>query len=307
MDDKPVLSDLEIACYRFSLRATQPIVLPVYKGSTFHGGFGHALNRIGKRFRNYFFTSSSKQHPNNRKALPKPFMLIPPLEEKTRYLPGEEMHCGLMLFGEAIRHFMIAFAALEHLGRELGLGRDQGRFQIHAVEQLSLNEPHRLFLDDTWYPPAKPISARKIINAHQIDAGQVTLHLVTRLRLKNNNRLVREPPSFAIFFDRLMGRINTLAAFYGGGMLMSRHKKHFLLQSAAMIHRDHLSTTARWSERERPPKPGKAEMSFGGLMGMVVYHGNLRPFIPWMVLGQWTGIGGKTSFGLGLYEMEVTK
>jgi hypothetical protein len=305
MDEKSVLSDLEIACYRFSLRATQPIVLPVYKGSTFHGGFGHALNRIGKRFRNYFFTSSSKQHPNNRKALPKPFMLIPPLEEKTRYLPGEEMHCGLMLFGEAIRHFMIAFAALEHLGRELGLGRDQGRFQIHAVEQLSLNEPHRLFLDDTWYPPAKPISARKIINAHQIDAGQVTLHLITRLRLKNNNRLVREPPSFAIFFDRLMGRTNTLATFYSGNVAIAPSMKQQLLKLAETVKIDHNHTTARWQDWSRPYKRGTEKMSFGGLLGEIGYIGELRPFIPWLALGQWIGVGGKTSFGLGLYHLTL--
>jgi CRISPR/Cas system endoribonuclease Cas6 (RAMP superfamily) len=45
-------------------------------------------------------------------------------------------------------------------------------------------------------------------------------------------------------------------------------------------------------------------MSFGGLLGEIGYAGELAPFIPWLTLGQWTGIGGKTSFGLGLYNLD---
>jgi CRISPR/Cas system endoribonuclease Cas6 (RAMP superfamily) len=46
-------------------------------------------------------------------------------------------------------------------------------------------------------------------------------------------------------------------------------------------------------------------MSFGGLLGETVYTGELSPFVPWLALGQWVGVGGKTSFGLGLYQLEI--
>ena len=48
-------------------------------------------------------------------------------------------------------------------------------------------------------------------------------------------------------------------------------------------------------------------MPFGGLLGETVYRGELAPFIPWLTLGQWIGVGGKTSFGLGLYELNYSQ
>lgn len=297
--------DLPIACFRFSLRVTHPIALPVYKGSTFHGGFGHALNRVGRRFRDYLFRPPARKNENGRQAMPKPFMLIPPLEEKTLYSPGDEMQCGLILFGEAIRHFMIAFAALESLGQDLGLGKNEGRFRIEAVEQLTLDGSIALFEDEHWHSEPAPVLASEILGAHQIDARHVTLSLITRLRLKNDNVLVREPPPFPIFFDRLIGRINSLSALHGSGVLIPPREKWSMLRTAEDVRMDRSGTTARWAEWARPPKPGKEEMSFGGLLGVIVYTGDLKPFIPWLALGQWTGVGGKTSFGLGKYNMEI--
>lgn len=305
MDDLPGPPDLEIACYQFLFRVTHPISLPEYKGSTFHGGFGHALARIGRRFLDYFFASPASGNRHSRQVLPKPFMLVPPLEEKRFYDPGDEMQCGLILFGEAIRHFMIAFAAMESLGQDLGLGRSEGRFRIESVDQLTLDGPHRLFADDDWFPGPEPVRARKVLEIHRIESRRADLSLATRLRLKHNNLLVREAPSFSVLFGRLAGRINSLAAFYGGGMLMPPSEKREMLEAAKAIRLDPLRTTARWVEWTRPAKPGKEEMSFGGLLGEIGYIGEMTPFTPWLALGQWTGLGGKTSFGLGLYHLEI--
>jgi len=297
--------DLQIACFSFHLRVTHPIVLPVYKGSTFRGGFGQALARIGTRFRDYFFASPGSVSQDSGQALPKAFMLIPPLEEKRLYAPEDDMQCGLILFGEAIRHFMIAFAALENLGQDLGLGRDGGRFQIQSVDQLTLHGPHRLMAGDKWFPAPEPMYARDILETQRIESNSVGLSLATRLRLKHNNTLVREAPCFSVLFDRLAGRINSLSAFYGSGMLMPPSQKRDMLEAAKAIRLDPSRTTARWAEWVRPPKSGKPEMSFGGLLGEIGYTGALTPFTPWLALGQWTGVGGKTSFGLGLYHLEI--
>ncbi|MGH8590087.1 MAG: CRISPR system precrRNA processing endoribonuclease RAMP protein Cas6, partial [Gammaproteobacteria bacterium] len=42
----------------------------------------------------------------------------------------------------------------------------------------------------------------------------------------------------------------------------------------------------------------------GGLLGQITYRGDLSPFLPWLALGEWMHIGGKTSFGLGRYTIE---
>jgi len=39
--------------------------------------------------------------------------------------------------------------------------------------------------------------------------------------------------------------------------------------------------------------------------GAITYHGPLQPFFPLLETGTWIGIGGKTCFGLGKYEMEI--
>jgi hypothetical protein len=305
MNNIGVLHDFPLVSLRFTLHVTQRIALPTYKGSTFHGGFGHALARIGPRFRDYFFAASSVSGVTGQQALPKPFMLIPPLAEQTDYSPGDSIQFDLILFGHAMSHFMIAFAAIECLGSNLGIGRNSGRFRIATIEQHTLEGPQTLFADDDWAGFPKPIFSRQILDAGRIDAHEIVLSLLTRLRLKHDNALVHNAPIFAIFFDRLLGRINSLSALYGKGMLVPPTEKHRLLALAKNVELAHSASNVCWVDWERPQKAGKDAMSFGGLLGAMRYTGKLAPFMPWLTLGQWTGIGGKTSFGLGKYHMEV--
>ncbi|MDL2269592.1 CRISPR system precrRNA processing endoribonuclease RAMP protein Cas6 [Desulfosarcina sp. OttesenSCG-928-A07] len=299
-------ADFTIACFRFHGEVTSPILLPVYKGSTFHGGFSKALARIGPRFREFFFSPTSPGKHTPSSDIPKPFMLIPPLEEKIRYQPGEPIEWGLMLYGEAIHHFMIAFAAFETLGERLGLGRSQGKFKITHVENLGVDAASPVFCDNTWCSLPPPVNASEILSFFPEDDSQsVLLHFITRLRLKENNQLVRTPPVFSVLMDRLLGRIHSLSTFYGTGPLVSRDHKTALCHLASTIHLDPARTDAHWSEWERPAKSGRDAMSFGGLVGTAEYTGSLAPFLPWLNLGQWTGVGGKTSFGLGKYQMEI--
>ncbi len=38
-------------------------------------------------------------------------------------------------------------------------------------------------------------------------------------------------------------------------------------------------------------------------MGEITYSGNLQPFMKMLYLGEWLHVGGKSSFGLGKYEL----
>jgi hypothetical protein len=48
-------------------------------------------------------------------------------------------------------------------------------------------------------------------------------------------------------------------------------------------------------------------MRMGGLSGRITYEGKLGPFIPWLEAGVWTHVGKSTTFGLGGYEIIITK
>ena len=43
-----------------------------------------------------------------------------------------------------------------------------------------------------------------------------------------------------------------------------------------------------------------------GLVGDAVYEGDLAPFWPYLVFGQWTHVGSATTFGLGRYRIDLS-
>ncbi|RLJ16842.1 cytosolic protein [bacterium endosymbiont of Escarpia laminata] len=286
------------------------MTLPRYKGDVFHRMLGRGLEQISPRFGRYFFRpetpadwSSPGQTP------PKPYILVPPMTGQTRFAAGDELVLGITLFGEARRHLMTLFIALERLGLDHGLTNGKGRFQIQGVTQLTPDGPLPLFTEDQWQSDAKTVTAAAIFTTAPAAADPVRLELFTPLRLKNQGALVRGQLPLSIFIDRLIGRLNTLAAIYCGGILLPPEEKSALVTLArtARIIRDE----TRWIDWDRDDgtprqqsRRGKA-IQFGGLMGSISYTNIPAVLLPWLSLGQWIGVGGKSSFGLGLYNLAI--
>ena len=282
---------LPVAKYLFRLTAETRIHLPPYKGSALHGGFGHALKKISPYYYSNIF------EPGQDNARPKPFVLLPPLDTDEIYQPGCEFTCELTLLGSAIQHFSICHAALEYLGREMGFGNNRGKFTIESIETALPTGPTQPDM------PGQVITGHDIAVARTgIAADRITLHLPTRLRLKADSRLIRRAPPFQLFFARLLGRLNTLASFYGHGKIAEFELRNQLLNQAENIKL--VQDESRWQELPRYSGRQKQWMKFGGLLGTVTYEGDLRPFLPCLAVGEWTHVGGKTSFGLGKYVME---
>ena len=268
-------SALEISKYRFTLEAVDNIALPAYKGSTFHGGFGHALMRISPTWYQYFFEPGL----NKKGDWPKPFVILPPLDEKESYLKGEQFHCDLTLFGEATQHYAIAQAAIEFLGMQMGLGYEQGKYKVIDIEHTQ---------------PSIEKSVKQTLNQQRIK-----LHLPTRLRLKENNKLQRHPPTFSLFCARLLGRLKTLEIAYSD----TQGDYQALIHKAKNIKLG--NSHAKWDDWDRFSGSQKKWMKFGGLMGDLEYKGDLTPFMDVLRLGEYLHIGNKTSFGLGKYEIHT--
>jgi CRISPR/Cas system endoribonuclease Cas6 (RAMP superfamily) len=57
------------------------------------------------------------------------------------------------------------------------------------------------------------------------------------------------------------------------------------------------TTWARYSARQ------DRRMEWAGLVGAVTYDGDLKPFWPYLVFGQWTHVGKGATFGLGQYRL----
>ena len=289
-----VLSGFEIAKYRFKARVTKEIALPVYKGSAFHGGFGCALKAISPAFFQLFYQPPGQGEP------PKPFVLLPPLEETVAYSLGDEMLFELVLIGSATQYFPVCFAAFEYLGQQFGFGKTKGCYQINEVNRCELDgSSTAVYKDGEWRLANTCKVAEHGITPQTL--GDLTLQFKTRLRLKHNGQLLKQTPSFGLLLDRLLGRLCTLAKFYQSHTLLLRDERQALLNAAQAINV--CNSTLCWNEWSRYSGRQKEWMQFGGLLGEVGYQGNLAPFLPYLRLGEWLHVGGKTSFGLGKYEI----
>ena len=293
-----------LACFEFQLCLDEATELPVYKGAIFHGALGLALAQIGTHFRDYFYNPSPPAHWSDaQQAPPRPYVLIPPLDEKSHYAAGDTLNLGVVLYGSAIDYFLIIFAALGHLGEFMGLGKQRARFSINSITQLSSDGVRMIYQNRQWSGQAQAMYAGQFFTNTPLSLSRICLTHNTRLRLKADNQLLRTAPPFGLFMNRLLGRINALATLYGSGIVITPEQKQHLLNLAEAVRIEH--STLQWRDWQRHSQRSHSTMPFGGLLGETVYRGELTPFMPWLDLGQWVGVGGKTSFGLGQYQLEI--
>lgn len=263
----------------FTLVATDHISLPRYKGSTFHGGFGHALETISPTWFRYFFQPQT-QSGND---IPKPFVLLPPLDQQQSYKAGEIFQCELTLIAEATRHVAIVQAAIEYLGNKLGLGYNRGKFSIADITEENFDNNH---------------------NQLSVNPQTLSLKLITRMRLKSNGQLQKQCPPFSILIERLLGRLKTLQQSYNNKAESINEQQYCqLLHQANEINT--IYSDAYWDDWDRYSGRQKEWMKFGGLLGELRFQGDLQPFMPYLQLGEWCHIGGKSSFGLGKFLINV--
>ncbi len=296
-----LFASLEAVHLRFTLVFRSAGRLPAYKGSTFHGGFGRALEQVAPPLYRELF---DPQDAAAAQALPKPFVLLPPLEPRRDYKPGDLISCELLLIGRAIRHLSVCVCAMDRLGR-MGLGKDLAHFDIGQVDILGPDEQSEPLYDGAtgcWGQFPTPLNGDQTIAATPVpDSQPLTLEFQTRVRLQADNRLVKGPPPFPLFLGRLLGRLNMLAWASNGSVLVDQDNKRRLLEQAATvaIHAHQLV----WDDWSRYSDRQQAWMKFGGLLGQITYGPGLQPFLPYLKLGAWLHVGGKTSFGLGKYRL----
>ncbi len=235
-----------------------------------------------------------------KQGWPKPYVILPPLDNLDHYPKGHQFHMELTLIGEATQHYSIAQAAIEYLGQRMGLGRKKAKYRIISIDRAIASQQNA----DT---EKHSVYSNEIIKARipTLNTEQITIHFPTRLRLKQKNRLHRQPPEFATVFERIAGRIKTLSNAYGeNGENQETRAENYKTLTTAAQHITIQQQNLNWQEWHRYSGTGKQHMNFGGLTGDITYQGDLKPFLPWLVLGEWVHIGGKTSFGLGKYIIE---
>jgi CRISPR/Cas system endoribonuclease Cas6 (RAMP superfamily) len=65
-----------------------------------------------------------------------------------------------------------------------------------------------------------------------------------------------------------------------------------------------VETSSRWLERSRRTRQGE-QQNLSGFVGEVTYRGDLEPFIPLLLLGEYIHVGKNAAFGNGWYQLKI--
>jgi len=311
-----VNGQLALARYRVTLEALDRLDLPEYLGSTLRGAFGHAFRRLcclGRDGERCPVPQSCPYHlvfetapPPDAEALrthdeiPRPFVIAPPPAAAADYPAGSEVCFDLTLIGRArefLPHFVVTLREIDRLGRGR---RAVALRRIAAVHPLTAATEVVYTGDDSLVRPREATVTLGDCAAVPCPSGPARVTFITQPRLKQAGTFARRA-EFQLLFRRLLGRLSALARFHGGGPLDVDFRGLIDAAAAVRLVRDE----TRWTRWTRYSGRQDRRMDWEGLVGSVVYDGDLEPFWPYLVFGQWTHAGSGATFGLGAYRIEA--
>ncbi len=103
---------------------------------------------------------------------------------------------------------------------------------------------------------------------------------------------------FHILFRNLLRRISLLSYFHCREELNLDFKGLIEEAKGVKVRQEKLS----WFDWERYSNRQETKMMMGGFIGSIAFEGDLEPFLPFLLLGEYIHVGKGTSFGLGKYE-----
>lgn len=316
--------------FKFVMEAIDEIHLPYYKGSAFRGGFGNVFRKITCALKRQdcsecllksrciyayvfeTFPSESSQIMNMHKyeKIPHPFVIEPPeidsqskSSESKIYQPGSKFEFHLVLIGKAIDYLPYFIYTFHVLGKT-GIGKGRGRYKILEVlkcekenekwiSKVSVYDYSKKIIRQT--PPDKIFIPEEFKKS--TSNGRLSLHFVTPVRIKYQRDLVVKP-EFHILIRNLLRRLFLLYYFHCEEKQPEWNHIEIINHAESIVIE---SSNLRWFDWERYSSRQDTRMRLGGLIGEVIYYGNMESFLPFIQTGEIIHIGKNTSFGLGKY------
>jgi len=307
------MNKLTVHRYQFNCQTKTELKLNNYSGSMLRGAFGHALRQLScvtqmnsckdcllyrqctypKIFEMPVPQSSAFQ---TFSAIPNPYIIEPPPMGERALHKGEWFSFSVILIGGANQQLNLIIQAFKKaLANGLGRARRPVMLQNivfepqQAVESIIYDaQQDKLLPLPTFQPPVFK------------QTEQVTLQLITPLRIQRKGQVLSTTLSARDFLMALVRRYYLLHEFYTDNYQAPDFSK--LAQLAREVHCD---ATLQWHDWSRYSSRQKQKMTLGGVMGQLVLSGDLQPFWEIINAGQWLHAGNKTTFGMGHYQICV--
>ena len=330
------MASLKFKKFTFSLNASEPMILPTFKGSTLRGGFGYAFKRVVCAIKNkecpdcllkekciysyVFETPPPSDTKIMRKyiAAPHPFILEPPPEKRRGYKTGDEISFGLILIGKAIDYLPYFVYAFDELGR-IGIGKGRAKYELKTVKCennpvipakagiQTIYESETKTLNPFVYSTLNlesdillPQATCRGGNPESHDHETLTLHFLTPTRIHYDKHLTIDL-EFHILIRNLLRRLSLLYYFHCEGDPSGWDFKGIIdkAKDIKVIKRD-----LKWYDWERYSARQDTRMKMGGFVGEITFEGDIEPFMHLIKAGEILHVGKGTSFGLGKYEIK---
>ncbi len=315
---------------RFLAEVQTPIELNEHQGSAIRGALFNVLRRqfcVERELPSCqpcalhvacpvsFLLATVDDEARRGADLPRPYTIEPPLNAAWRYAPGETLEFGLSMFSRALNLFPYLVVAAHSLQRD-GLGRKveandwrRGTFTLKAIwaENPLTGERQEVMQKDNPMisVPDVPITHDQMLTAAKLRGSAptaLTLSFLTPTRLTDRGVLVHRP-HFRPLIQRLFERLSVLACSYCDTPLELDFRG--LLELAERV--DLVRDETQWVELESYSTRQHARTPTGGLVGQATYAGELEPFLPWLLWGQFTHVGKDAVKGNGWYEILESK
>ncbi len=172
-------------------------------------------------------------------------------------------------------------------------------------------EGERATGSDTWNAIATEATHAAAVTAAVADAawpaapsqGWLTIELLSPLRVRREGRTIGPHVfAFADLFGNLLRRISMLTYFHAATALETDFRG--LIDAARRIDAE---TALRWCHQSRFSARQQAAMTMDGVIGQLrlPIDDALRPFWPYLWLGQFTHVGSGATMGMGRYRLHA--
>ncbi len=292
-------------------------MLPPYKGSTFRGAFGGCLKRAVCAIRQKecrecllasrciyarLFEPKTWQESTDvsTAAPPHPYLIEPPKTGQTQFKAGEHFDFSLLLFGEMVKalpYFVYAFELMGEQGIGKKMDEHRARFSLQGVccNGQPLYNPTSKKLVPAM--PPEEFVLKPVLPTNE--TGEITIRLITPLRLKQDNHL-QGSLDFQLLVRAMLRRVSTLFTAWGSGEPSLDYRGMIARASQVQV----VDGRLYWHDWERYSNRQEQSMSFGGILGTVTYRGPLAEYLPLIRLCERLHIGKQTTFGLGRFTVE---